>query len=311
MLIALLDTAFAAGRSAYTLGPAIGYPTETRPAAARVADVTGDGALYVVVAAAGGDGNANEVLVFPQLADGTLGEPVGFPFGGNAIVRALAAGDVDGDGATDVVVSAWLGGTYLFFGTGFGRLDGPYTVDERESYDILAADLDADGDDDLVTVSGEGVHAFARVDGARFDERLVGTPAATWELAHADVTGDGARDVVGAGSSWTWMLVVYAGNADGSFAEEVVWTDGRASLAGALAAADFDGDGATDVVVAGSGNSPVRLYVFPSGGGEPAGLESYDLPTSVDAGDLDGDGDADLVVGHDGWGAVTVHLQEE
>lgn len=311
VLLALVEPAFAGHRSAYTLRPPVTYPTDTMATAARLADITGDGALDVVVAAAGWDGPSNEVLVFPQLADGTLGEAVDFPFGGGSLVHALAVGDVDGDDADDVVVSPWLGGAYVFYGTGFGRIDGPYAVDSRESHDILAADLDGDGRADVVTVSGEGIHTFEHVPGGTFTEGLVAAPSWGWELAYADVTGDGVADLVSAGSSWAWMLLVYAGRGDGTLDAPLTWTEGRSSLEGALATGDFDGDGATDVVVAGDGNRPVKLYVFPSGGGEPATLDSYDLPTSVEAGDLDGDGDDDLVVAHNGWGAVTVHLQED
>lgn len=297
--------------SAYTLAAVEAYPVDTRPAAARIADVNGDGALDVVVASSETQVRSNELLVFPQLADGTLGTPTSFPFGGFGSVYALDVGDLDGDSVPDAVVTGWGTGTVAFYGDDHGAFDGPFSVDERDGLEVLLTDVDGDGDDDLVTVpNGEGLYVYTNDGAGGLTERMLSGSAYGVDMAHADVTGDDVADLVSAGPSWAWMVNVYAGRGDGTFDEMVSWSEGRPSLAGALATGDFDGDGAGDVAVAGDGNSPVSLYVFSSGGGAATELESYDIPSSMEAGDLDGDGDDDLVVAHH-CSSVTVHLQED
>lgn len=304
-----------AADSAYTLGAAVEYPVESRIAAVRVVDMNGDGALDVVVATATW-GQTNQLLIYPQLADGTLGEPEEFDFGGLGSVYALAAGDLDGDGDPDIAVSAWDAGTLLFYGTSFGGLDGPYAIDARESNDLLPADVDSDGDTDLLSIIYDAslnptVYSFDNDGTGTLVAHAVTVLDKAQALGFADVTGDGAPDIVSASREWDWMVGVSPGRGDGTFEDGVAWSDSRGSLAGALATGDFYGTGEAGVAVVGGGNSPVDVYVFPSGGGSADAHLSYDLPASIAAADLDGDGLTDLVVGHNSWGAVSVHLQDE
>jgi hypothetical protein len=310
LLLAL--TAPATAGSAYTLADPVVYSVQARACAARIADVTGDGRDDVVVATSGRD--LSQILVYPQLADGTLGEPTSSTFaGGSTSVMALEVADLDGDGAPEVIVSGYMTGTDVFFGSQYGRLDGPYGLDARDALDVLATDVDADGDLDVVlAANGAGLHVLENDGAGEFAAREVAEENQSWELAHVDVTGDGVGDLVGAAITWDPMVEVREGRGDGTFAAEATsWAEGRPSLSGILAAGDFDGDGAAEVAVAGDGNRPVSLYVFQPGGEAVRTLTSYDIPATLDAGDLDGDGDLDLVVGHNGWGAVTLHLQED
>lgn len=292
--------------SAYGLGAAVEYPMESGPEAVRIADLNMDGRSDVVVASVSKDGGSNEVLVFPQLADGSLGEPESYVFGGLSWVEAFEVADLDRDGQDDVVVSAWNGGTVLFYGANFGRLDGPYTLDAEESWKLVGGDIDSDGDTDLVAGFSD-LYAFDNDGSGVFAPRALGLPAQGGDLAVADVTGDGLADIVGATNQTTWMVAVYPGRGDGEFDEAVAWTYGGEGLQGALSTGDFDGSGTTGVAVLGSGNSPVNMYIFTDGATQV--LSSYDLPTSVASEDLDGNGLADIVVGHNAWGEVSVHLQ--
>jgi hypothetical protein len=120
----------------------------------RLADIDGDGKpdlFYGCGHTAGigwlsGPDFQSEHVIDP----GTLAEP-----------HALALADVDGDGALDVVAAARKsGGLHLWRNDGHGRFT-PQLVDERQlGMDLRLADLDDDGDQDLV-VTGAGGNNLA------------------------------------------------------------------------------------------------------------------------------------------------------
>jgi hypothetical protein len=186
------------------------------------------------------------------------------------------------------------------------------------------ADIDADGDDDLISGSWPGeIFLFRRGPGGEFEapEKIKGRGGKAINI------GGGIRDQ-GAGG----MLLV-AGDAqfestdEGQFivyeGERIKVEPGRQAgitgTASSVCVADWDGDGDFDLIV---GEISGSVWLVPNEGtpeafgfGEeqhlPAGAEQ--IRVAGDAGpfaaDWDGDGDLDLLVG-DGQGAVTLYRNE-
>lgn len=127
----------------------------------------------------------------------------------------------------------------------------------------------------------------------------------------ADVTGDGVADVVCTNASGSSVSVLRnttpAGAAVATFATAATIS---ASLSPrAVAAADFSGDGLTDLLIVNGGTSNVTL-VRGSGPGAFAGARSSYVvgssPQAVAVGDVDGSGRPDALVVNQGGNSVTV-----
>ena len=168
---------------------------------------------------------------------------------------------------------------------------------------VFAADLDGDGDQDVVSASADDdkIAWYENTDGlGKFGPQRVISTAAGFAIAvfAADLDGDGDRDVLSA-SFDDGKLAWYA-NADGlgNFGPEQVLTlsaDGLLSVV----AADLDGDGDQDVLAASAYDDEIEWYENTDGLGAfgPQQLVSTaaDGPETVFAADLDGDGDQDVL----------------
>lgn len=198
------------------------------------ADVTGDGVLDLI--AASGPGAAAVVVVF----DGTTGKavaritPFESTFTGGTFV---AAGDVDGDGFADVVVSPDEGG-------------GP----------VLALYRGRD-------LARGSVVEFDRFMGIRDDEFRGGA-----RVAIGDVDGDGfAEIVVAAGinggprvSVWSGAAIAAGGTVAGPELDFFAFEESLRNGA-YVAAGDVNGDGFADLIVGGGPGGGPRVRVIDGG----------------------------------------------
>ena len=169
---------------------------------------------------------------------------------------------------------------------------------------LAAADLDGDGDDDLVATTEDG---FARVDGMESTAIDVAQSADWLAPAAADLDGDGAADLVVATSTGQLRSV---GQAAGDLSIEI-----GVPLIAAPTFADVDGDGILEIVVLGRDEVHVltrrglRAAGYPTA--PPTHQEAGDLRGEPVAADLDGDGAQELFVsaasgvyGFDGAGGL-------
>ncbi|HET9316691.1 MAG TPA: VCBS repeat-containing protein, partial [Vicinamibacteria bacterium] len=180
----------------------------------------------------------------------------------------------------------------------------PVSTTQLNAGDVLATDLDGDGDQDLVSAELSGGHVAAFVnaagDGSTWVERTVGTlPFGALSVAAADIDGDGDEDLLStsnAGGVVEWFENT-AGNG-------TVWTAHAVSTqlySGAfVSAGDVDRDGDQDILSASGINNLVLWFENQAGNGlnwvrhtvsSAAGLQ----PRSASVADLDGDGDADVL----------------
>ncbi len=169
---------------------------------------------------------------------------------------------------------------------------------------VRAADLDGDGDLDVVTgsVAARLLVAYENLGGGRFGpNRVLVQDVGVVDVRPADLDGDGDVD-----------LLLSSGIAPDQGAQDVVWAEnlgggvfapgasiGVGLFLGALGAWDVDGDDDLDPVTASVKSDEVAWYPNLGGGvfGAPviAGFvaDADDLAFA----DVDGDGDGDLVAG--------------
>lgn len=300
-------------------------------------DFTGDGVSDIAARTAAGDlmmypGNgAGGITSSGKVGNGWqvmttmtgAGEPA-------TSTRALQTGmgDVDQDGAWDVLGVTAQGTMNLYRGNGAGGWRGSTQIGHGWSSSdriISMGDFTGDGYRDLgrITASGD-FFLFPGVSGGGYDAPIRignGWQTVSMLIGGVDFDGDRNPDVIGRNAAG--QLVMFRGNGRGGWASGAVPIGyGWSGFDLAVNAGDFDGDGAADLILRGS---DARLWLYPTSGaggwGTPRqiGYGWGGFSALLSPGDFDGDGATDVLArttsgdlilyrgdGSGGWGSSAV-----
>ena len=219
--------------------------------------------------------------------------------------------DFNGDGISDVALLG-PGDVSIYLGDGGGGLHaaGPLRrrprpdrargrrCQRRWNLDLLVGDSYGD----VLVLLGAGDGTFAPFHEA--DQTI--------ELAVADLTGDGSKDVIYADQGLDRVVVDYGAG------QSTVLADQSSGLLqpGAVKLADLNGDGIADLIVANSGGNDVLIYpglghgqfgpAVDGGSGYFVGTD----PVGITVADVNGDGLPDLVVADEGSDQVSILLNQ-
>ncbi len=220
---------------------------------------------------------------------------------------SVFSADVDGDGDLDLM-SASVTDDKIAWYENDGANNPSFTeqvisTTANGAQSVYAADVDGDGDIDLLSASNsDDKIAWYENDGATdpaFTERVVST-SANYALSvfATDVDGDGDIDILSA-SQFDDKIAWYEndGNPDPSFTVRIVSTNADGAFS--VYAADVDGDGDIDLMSASASDDKIAWYEN-DGAANPSFTErvvstSADGAVNVFATDVDGDGDIDLM----------------
>jgi len=218
-------------------------------------DFNRDSKLDVLFSAVDGS-NQPEVAVFPGNGTGGFTAPVVTPITANQ-GRIIMAGDVNGDGIPDVIITAVDSITAqaeigVMLADGTGKFGAAIVFHTTIVGTFVLGDFTGNGKTDLA-VLGSPVTVFPGNGDGTF-----GAPIASsfnWGgacAAVADFNRDNKLDVTTGGA-------VLLGNGDGTFQSPLTITNGGCGVA----VGDFNKDGIPDLVTAGgtTGNEGVRIFL--------------------------------------------------
>ncbi|HEX9991501.1 MAG TPA: FG-GAP-like repeat-containing protein [Acidimicrobiales bacterium] len=277
-----------------------GYEVNRYPVEALAGDFDEDGSPDV--AWVRNDFFENTLSVTLNLGEGTLDDPVEYPANESSTDGDLA--DLNGDGHLDAVVVADFSSTVdLYFGDGTGAFTHATTPGGDDPAQVVATDLDGDGDADLAMTNSffsASVSVLLNAgDGTFGAETVYPVGERPGGIVPTDFDADGILDlVVAAGGFSGGELALYPllGDGTGDFTPgDPVPFPGLAESP-VLAGGDFDDDGDLDYLTAGIRSDGTTLL---RNGGDgtfttdqiPGGFSSGDIEVL----DLEPDGDLDAV----------------
>jgi hypothetical protein len=289
-----------AGNGTFAVTQSITLPGGGQSHTMAIGDVTHDNVKDLVVS----DPTLDRVLVYMGIAVTADFDPVPSILSVPGAPAACSVGDLTGDGLADIAVSAYLAGQFVIITdfhpmpgeTSFGSLTVP--VEGRASLTTIG-DVTGDGLHDLVACFFDAASIVVA------PQRAAGGFEPTFQLdatgqplrpVIADVDHNGRNDLLVL-SGLANRINLWLSQADGALVGARNWDSGLVE-SGLIAAADFDRDGVTEIVV----GDPLetRLSVL-----RPAADRSLSVVSTIELGvsvlyvrvvDLDVDGRPDLVV---------------
>ncbi len=288
----------------YELGAA------SRPNSISIADIDNDDKLDLVVQTAQDD----QVYTLTGNGDGTFNNATTFD-PNLSVLSAIGTGDINGDGNVDVISTGRKVGTsgyrvYVNLGDGEGKFTENLTgtVIESTAFDMEVADLNDDGNDDVITVNrsaksvsvlmSNGTSTLSTAVTYREDD-------AVYDVTTGDLDGDSILDMVVATGN---NVTVYQGAGDGSFTKIGTYEGGNTVTSVGLG--DVNGDGSLDIVSTAGKDDEISIF-FGNGDGTFEARKSYssgDGPMSVAVGDLNNDGLADAVTANSNDSTASSYL---
>ncbi|MBC8352017.1 MAG: VCBS repeat-containing protein [Planctomycetes bacterium] len=233
----------------------------------------------------------------------------------------LVTEDLNNDGALDIALTHIYGtDLQILLNDGLGNFGVPqlYPIDVSNASDIDAADVNGDGNIDLIVANPneENLLALTNTGGGAFTQATTyATSVYGYFVTVADLNGDGAPELVTGDTSYpsnTGDIAVLFNNRNGSFARPTRYASGG-SYSKDVAAADLDGDGDLELISANYWDDTVSVLENTVGIHRIA-VGNSEVVVGVDFGnfrsgiegqkfnDINGDGIHDSgEVGLDGW----------
>lgn len=270
------------------LSAAIGISAGGVPAQAQIERTIG-GACHLVRPSL--DCNENGVVDSCEVPRFAFAAAEAHELGGERFTFALRVGDLDGDGALDVVAADGDLGIFVLWNDGDGRFQ-PMQVLDWPSVRVELSDLDRDDRLDIVVPGVAGLRVFWN-DGNRlftFSGELAEVPPFT-ALAVGDFVEDGRPDLLGFVPG---KLVLVRNTGDRTFAPVVDLESAAPTYA--IAVADLNGDAHIDVV-AHSGNRVLAWGGDGVGGFLPLSTPQQSINAPIALMDVNRDGAIDVLTG--------------
>ena len=278
-------------------GP-IDYGAGNGPYSVRGSDLDGDGDCDLAVT------NFNDtVSILKNNGDGSYAAAISYGIGADSSASSICVADLDGDNDYDLAVAnqgaspGYNGSVSVLINGGDGSFGATTTYSTGDyTKSVFAADLDGDGDQDLVVTNGfsDNVSVLKNNSNASFASAVAFSCGPNpWAVSAADLDSDGDLDLAVACSEGISILM---NNGDASFTAPFEYTGGR--FLSSILSADLDGDGDYDLATTDPGFDKISTYKN-NGNGAFASLSNYTTntnPCSILASDFDGDGDNDIAV---------------
>jgi hypothetical protein len=307
-----------------TFQPAQNYTVDTgSPASVAVKDFNGDGILDLAVADADSSSSPGRVNILLGNGDGTFRAGQSYSVGSSP--QAVAVGEFNGDGHSDLAVTNTIFGTVsLLLGKGDGTFRAAinYAAGGQIPYtgvvsSVAVRDFNRDGVPDLVVVNYYSVSVMLANGDGTFQMPHTYAQPGSGSVAVGDFDGDGILDLAVTGeSNQSSTVSILLGNGDGTFRQGAIFANGTRLGVNAIAVGDFNGDGKADIVTTnfayiiptrgipgGVTESDVRVFLS-NGDGTFQAAQIYSVPEGnpifATVGDFNGDGVPDLVVADGG-----------
>ncbi len=320
------NSAYPAGATAFEPKVDFAMATATYPYQILVKDIDGDGKADLLVLTYTDISVYHNTSTSGAISTGSFAPPVFYPLpatsGGWYVVSQMAIGDVDGDGAPDLVFGPFSADSVYVMrnistaGTINFSAAVPFATGGGPSIDCIAlADIDGDGKTDVVVGNNAGSMSVllnssppGSITLGSFAVPFIISVSATHTIinfAIGDLDGDGKVDV--AYTSGDSTISVFRNTSTPgsiSLASQVTFGSGLAAFTNSMIMCDIDGDGKPDLAVTNGMNNTISIFrntaitgsIDASSFDAPVIFESAFEASSIVAGDFDGDGKPDLAV---------------
>lgn len=273
-------------------------------AAIATADLNGDGRPDMIATGLSpSDVNTAVVAVYPNQG-GNFITPTGYTVGAQA--GGVAVGDFLGNGKQDIAtVDPSDNQLFALLNDGSGNFTsaaGAALGGSSGDTTIVAADFNGDGMTDVAVADpndNQVVIALSNGDGS-FTAQASINVSDPQTIVAADLNGDGHPDLAIVSGQSPNALYIALNNGDGTFAAPVAYSFGSGvTTINDIAAADFNGDGRTDLIGVGSSSDGggVAAVLLNQGSGTFGSASDLTLPGSANAvvtGDFSGSGHIDI-----------------
>ena len=280
-------------------------------------DINGDAIVDVLSASWGPTNGSNPDMEFAWYENAFNAQSAGNFSPQNVLTIhtspiSIIGADMDNDGDMDVLTASYGDNTVAWIenvdGAGGEWAEHAVSITDNGAWDVFAADLDNDGDLDVLSASNASNDVAwyeNRLNEATQDfgsEIIISNSASGARVVRAaDLDQDGDMDVVSA--SWFDGKIAWYENLGGTFGDpasnqNIIATASENTQA--MNVADVDNDGDVDVFYASWGTDH-KIAWMENADGSGTTWTSHDISTAVNgcqslyAADLDGDGDLDML----------------